>query len=198
MVAAEYDRFAVVAFATPAIVEAVEELRRQLPPSGRPILPAHVTVKGTFVDPLDLDAIVDRLRLCCADAQPFELKTIGLRTWTDDAYGAALLEVEDSEPLTALHWRLVNELRGRCTTVYYGEDIGVYTPHLTLVQQIPAEQVDGAVAVIERSDTHYAFPVSEVALVGRRAGVTWKTLATVPIGPADPRDEPPARDRDTG
>lgn len=184
MTAAEYDRFAVVAFAAPDIVDAVEEIRRQVPPSGRPILPAHVTIKGTFVEPLDLDAIAERIRACCADARPFTLRTGALHGWTDDRHGGAWLAVEESAGLTALHWRLVEELRDLCTTTYHGEDTGQFRPHLTVVQQIPAEQVGPTVARIERFDTAYTFPVSEAALVGRRAGIAWETIATFPLGPA--------------
>jgi hypothetical protein len=55
-----YDRLAIVALGTPQIVDAVEQVRKVLPPSGRPILPAHVTVRGTFVEPTDVDEIVRR------------------------------------------------------------------------------------------------------------------------------------------
>ena len=184
MAAADYDRFAVVAFATPAIVEAVEAIRRQLPPSGRPILPAHVTIKGTFVEPRDLDAIGEHIQACCAQARPFTLETAALHGWADGPYGGAWLAVAESEPLAALHWRLVQALRGLCTTTYHGEDTGQFRPHLTVVQQIPAEQVDAAVSVIGRFNTAYAFSVSEAALVGRRGGTRWETLSSFPIGTA--------------
>jgi 2'-5' RNA ligase len=100
----------------------------------------------------------------------------------DGPHGGAWLEVEASEGLTDLHWRMVEELRDLYTTTYHGEDTGQFRPHLTLVQQIPAEQVDAAVGHIRRCDTHYTFPVSEAALVGRRAGIAWETIATFPLG----------------
>ena len=184
MIAAEYDRFAVDAYAAPAVLAVVEAIRRRLPPSGRPILPAHVTIKGTFVEPLDLDMIAERVRSCCAEAQPFTLRTGALHGWADGPHGGAWLAVEGPPELTTLHWRLVEASRDLCTTIYHGEDTGQFTPHLTLVQQIPAEQVKAAVSVIERFETRYAFPVSELALVGRRGGIRWETLATFPLGSA--------------
>ncbi len=177
-----YDRFAVVAFATPEIVEAVEEIRRQLPPAGRPILPAHVTIKGTFVDSLDLDEILKRTRDCCAAAQPFTLTTGPIRVWGEGSDAVVVLEVEQSPPLTRLHWELVEALKALCTTTYYGEDISEFAPHLTLVQQIPLAEAEAAAAFVERLAVTYTFPVTEAALVGRRGGVAWETLATVPIG----------------
>ena len=112
MDAAEYDRFAVVAFATPDVLDAVEGIRRRLPPSGRPILPAHVTIKGTFVEPLDLAAVTERIGSCCADARPVALRTGALRGWADGPHGGAWLAVEEAPELVTLHRRLVEELRG--------------------------------------------------------------------------------------
>ncbi len=180
---AAFDRFAVVAFGTPEVVAAVEEIRRALPPSGRPILPAHVTVKGTFVEPTDLDQIVARTRACCASAQPFTLTTSELHVWSDEAGGSVLFEIEESPELTRLHWQLVEQLKGLATTIYYGEDIGSYRPHLTVVQQIPAEAAEAAVPAIERlSPDGFTFLVTETALVGRRGGTAWETLTTFPLG----------------
>jgi 2'-5' RNA ligase len=183
---AAFDRFAVVAFGTPEIVETVEQIRRQLPPSGRPILPAHVTVKGTFVEPSDLDEIVARVQRCCAEAQPFSLTSGVLHVWTDGSDGSVVCEVEASEEGVRLHWQLVEVLAGLATTTYYGEDIGVYTPHLTIVQEIPTPEAEAAVPIIERSLTGFTFTVTELALVGRRGGEAWETLTTFPLA-APPR-----------
>jgi 2'-5' RNA ligase len=178
---APFDRFSVVAFGTPEVIAAVEAIRRALPPSGRPILHAHVTVKGTFVEPIDLDVIAERIRACCAEARPFTLATGDLKVWSDGAGSGVLFEVEGPPELTRLHWQIVEELKGLATTVYYGEDSGVYTPHLTVVQQIPAEDAEAAVPAIERLASGFTFPVGEVALVGRRRGATWETFTTFPL-----------------
>jgi 2'-5' RNA ligase len=182
-----YDRFAVVALGTPEIVAAVERVRQMLPPSGRPILPAHVTVKGTFVEPTDLDEIVARVGRACAEAEPFALTTGAVDVWSDEHGSGVLLHVEAAAAGVRLHWRLVEELKGLGTTTYHGEDIGVYRPHLTIVQQIPAEHAHAAVAVVERKLPGFTFTVTELALVGRRGGLAWETLTTFPLGPAAPR-----------
>lgn len=179
---APFDRFAVVAFGTPEVIAAVETIRRALPPSGRPILPAHVTVKGTFVEPIALAQIAVVIRSCCAEARSFTLTTSHLNVWDDEAGSGVLFEVEEAPELARLHWRLVERLKGLATTIYYGEDIGVYTPHLTIVQQIPAEDAEAAVPVIEKLSSGFSFPVAEVALVGRRGGAAWETLTTFPLG----------------
>jgi hypothetical protein len=104
--------------------------------------------------------------------------------WIEDPYAGVLFEVEESPPLTRLHWEMVEALKGLCVTIYYGEGIGVFTPHLTLVQQISPAEAEAATAVVQRLAPKYTFAVSEAALVGRRGGVAWETLATVPIGSA--------------
>jgi 2'-5' RNA ligase len=180
---APFDRFAVVAFGTPDVIEAVEEIRRALPPSGRPILPAHVTVKGTFVDPADLDQIAERARACCTQSRPFTLRTGGLNVWSDEAGSGVLFRVEESAELTRLHWQLVEQLQGLATTIYPGEDTGSYHPHLTVVQQIPAEAAEAAVPIVnQHAPSGFAFLVTEIALVGRRHGTAWETLTTFPLG----------------
>jgi 2'-5' RNA ligase len=182
-----YDRFAVVAIGTPEVVAAVERVRQLLPPSGRPILPAHVTVKGTFVEPVDLDEIVARVRRACAEARPFALTTGAVDVWSDEHGSGVLLHVEAADEGVRLHWQLVEALKGLGTTIYYGEDIGVYTPHLTIVQQIPVAEAEAASAVVERELTSVTFTVTELALVGRRGGLAWGTLSTFPLGTAAPR-----------
>ncbi|HZO24710.1 MAG TPA: 2'-5' RNA ligase family protein [Chloroflexota bacterium] len=177
-----FDRFAVVAFGTPEVVEAVEQIRRALPPSGRPILGAHVTVKGTFVDPTDLDQIAERVRATCAASRPFTLTTSEIHIWSDEAGSGVLFEIEESPELTRLHWQLVEQVKELATTIYYGEDIGSYRPHLTVVQQIPHADADAAVPMIERLSAGFTFLVTKTALVGRRGGTAWETIATFPIG----------------
>jgi 2'-5' RNA ligase len=182
-----FDRFAVVALGTPEIVAAVERVRRMVPPSGRPILPAHVTAKGTFVEPTDLDEVVRRIGRACAEAEPFALTTGAVDVWSDEHGSGVLLHVEASPEGIRLHWRLVEELKGLGTTIYYGEDIGVYTPHLTIVQQIAAADAKAARVIVERELPGFTFTVTELALVGRRGGLAWETLTTFPLGPATPR-----------
>jgi 2'-5' RNA ligase len=181
-----YDRFAVVAFGTPEVLAAVERARRMLPPSGRPILPAHVTVQGTFVEPSDFDEIMVRVRHASAEAQPFALTTAAVDVWSDEHGSGVLLHVEAAPEGVRLHWQLVEELKGLGTTIYYGEDIGVYTPHLTIVQQIPAAQAEDAVAVVAQELPSFAFTVTGLALVGRRGGTAWETLMTFPLGTTAP------------
>jgi 2'-5' RNA ligase len=187
MDATNYDRFSVVIYAPPAVRDDVEELRRLAPPCGRPMMEAHVTVKGSFVHPTDLNEIAERTRLCCAAAQPF---TITAPHWhfSGDAEQAIItLRVENTEPLDAFHWHLVREIKDLCVTDYFGEDIGFFRPHITLVQAFPPEEMAWALAVVQRHQPRYTFEAIEASLCGRRDGQTWEPLATFPLGSASQR-----------
>jgi len=180
--ASAFDRFAVVLFGSPEVIAAVEALRQTLPPSGRPILPAHVTVKGTFINPHDLARTVETLRAACAEFPPITLTADRCQTWSEGPFCGAWLDVAPSEPLSALHWRLVEELAAHGETIYPGESSGEFRPHLTIVQEIPAERIASVVATINAAEHHFTWTAPEVALVARRGGLAWETLTTFPLG----------------
>ena len=177
-----YDRFSIVAFAPPEILEEVDELRLQAPPSGRPIMRAHITVKGTFVDPVNLHEIVEAIRGQAAQAQQSTVIAERVHSWNDGSSAGIALLVDTSDSFMALHRRLVEALADRCTTIYPMETTGQFAPHLTLVQAIPASGLPEALAVVERFRPQYRFLVRDIALVGRRDGTTWEALATFSVG----------------
>ncbi|HEU5314562.1 MAG TPA: 2'-5' RNA ligase family protein [Chloroflexota bacterium] len=177
----DYDRFSIVAFAPPDVRERVDALRRQLPPSGRPIMQAHVTLKGTFVEPYDLDVIVSAIERTCAAAEPFRLTTTGIRVFTREGGGVGLA-IQEVEPFFTLHRRLAADLQPLCRTIYEAELTGDFHPHLTIVQQLPANAIDPARAAVEAADLHIDFAAEEASLVGRRNGQVWETLRAFPIG----------------
>ena len=179
--ASDYDRFSIVAFAPPDVRERVDALRRQLPPSGRPIMQAHVTIKGTFVEPRDLDEIASTIERACAAAEPFRLTTTGIRVFDREGGGIGLA-IQELDPFFALHRRLAQDLQPLCRTIYEAELTGTFHPHLTIVQQIPAEQIAPARTIVEAANLHVDFPAAEASLVARRAGQAWETLKTFPIG----------------
>jgi 2'-5' RNA ligase len=182
MNAADYDRFAVVIFAPPAVRDQVAAIRQELPPSGRPIMAAHVTVKGTFIQPTDLAAIVARIQRCCQAAQPCTLTTGDVVTYRTGEHASIALRVDEVAPLTALHRALVAALADLGQTVYPGESEGRFTPHLTLVEQIPTSALDGALATTRQHQPRFTFTAGEATLAGRRGGLVWESLHTVPIG----------------
>jgi 2'-5' RNA ligase len=184
MYAADYDRFAVVIPAPAPVREAVAALRRRAPPSGRPMMAAHVTVKGSFIEPTDLSAIAAWIGHCCDTAEPATITARVPRVWRNEATGLAtvVLTVEPTAALVRLHWHLVEHLRGLATTDYHGEDIGSFHPHLTLMEALPPSDLDVALRVVEAAAPAYTLVATEATLCGRRGGHTWETLAAYPLG----------------
>lgn len=179
--AAAYDRYAVVLFGSPAVIAAVQAIRDALPLSGRPILPAHVTVKGTFINPVDLDRTAETIREIAARHAPISLTADACRTWIEGPHVGAWLDTEQTEAISALHWELVAALADHGDTVYGGEAEGRFHPHLTIVQDVAADQEAAVQATIERFDHRFRWTAHEVALVGRRGGTVWETLASLPL-----------------
>jgi hypothetical protein len=174
-----YDRFGVVLFAPPDVVAAVDALKEHLPRSGQPDLPAHVTVKNTFVAPTDLDCIAARVAACCASARPFRLTTGPLYDYrVDDRLGTIgfTMAVEPAEAIVDLHRSLARALAPLTTPLSGAEDPDAIHPPLTVVQHVPVELVAGARATLERSPTDWRFAAEEVGLVGRRGGVDWEVF----------------------
>ena len=179
--AANFDRFAVVLFGSPEVIAAVQALRDQLPPSGRPILPGHVTIKGTFVRPRGLDWTVQMLRTICADFAPIALAADRCQTWNEGLFCGAWLDVELTDALAALHLRLVEELADHGETIYPGEASGKFRPHMTIVQEVAADLIESVVETINAAEHRFSWTAHEVALVGRRGGLAWETLTTFPL-----------------
>jgi hypothetical protein len=176
----DYDLFC-VAICAPAAVAPKSRPSAWAPPVARPLLEAHVTVKGAFARPADLPAIGDRIRRCCAAVPPLTIVTKRFWLEGDERLVTIALHVEPSAPLDALHRCLVERLRGLCTTHYPGEDTGYFVPHMNIALDIPLPQLANFIGRARRDHTlDYAFEATEATLVGRRAGGGWEPLAVYP------------------
>ena len=145
--AAAFDRFAVVLFGSPEVVERVQALRTT-----------------------------------CAEFAPIALTADRCQTWSEGLFCGAWLDVELTDALVALHWRLVEELADHGETIYPGEASGEFRPHLTIVQEVASELIESVVETINVSEHRFAWTAHEVALVARRGGLDWETVATFPLG----------------
>jgi 2'-5' RNA ligase len=180
----DYDWFAVVAFAPKTVREEVEGIRAvwQSPP--RPMIPAHVTLRGTFDQVADLAAVLDAIRACASKRPTGEIRANKRHVWRRDDRSTIVLLAEVEPAVESLHWDLLDAMRGLCAPAssYRDEETSPYHPHLTLVQNIDSSDEELALAAIERLGPAYTFTASDACVMGRRGGRSWETLATFPIG----------------
>jgi 2'-5' RNA ligase len=181
--AARFDRFSVVAFAPGWIVEDLRKVRARCAASGTPLLDAHVTVKGGFSNPRDLGAVKATVAECVNGYPPFTVRTTEPQVLSTGGKADVILPLEESRQLSALHERMVEALRplGESHT-YPGDQPGQYRPHVTVVQQIPLEGVEKTVNAIIGWRVNYFWTIRDVDLVGRDAGVLWRSLARFDFG----------------
>lgn len=180
--ASDFDRFAVVAFAPPFIVAEVAAIQALSPPSLLPTIPAHVTVKGTFVEPTSLPEVISRITRVCSEAAPILVETDSVASSPAPTHASILALVRPNDALTALHTELWNQLSPLAQTIYASESRERYVPHLTLVHAISPDALEQAETVVARRSRHYSYMARTISLVGRHAGDTWKTIADFELG----------------
>jgi 2'-5' RNA ligase len=178
MNSADFDRYSVVAFAPDPVGARIEVLRRLLPPSGRPIIAPHVTLKGTFVDPSNLETIAAIIRSACRLVDPVEVELGGVFDHTGSDYAAIGFHVLVPPALRALHRQLVELIGPLCTPLERGENPDEYRPHLTVVQQIPNATLANARRTVDSFDVPKRFVLDGAALMGRRRGAEWEILSS--------------------
>jgi 2'-5' RNA ligase len=189
----EYDRFSVIAFASNPVRESIEELRLRLPASGRPIIAPHITLKGTFVDPVDLNQIATRVAATCEAFEPMEVSLGELYDYTNGEHASIGFTVLAPAALADLHRRLVSRLEVLCVPLGGSlEDVDAFHPHLTVVQQISIQSLASARKVADAYDVPRRFRLMEAAVMGRRRGGEWEVLSTATLGSPRLSADPPA------
>lgn len=93
-----HERFSVVCFVDQKVNRLVEGLRREIPPRVA-VMPAHVTVKGSFVEPVSIPEIQARIEREAVRTGSIELQVQRLFTG-DRTIGLSLLPTAE---LMTLH-----------------------------------------------------------------------------------------------
>ncbi len=181
----DYDWFSIGTFAPQSVHEQVEALRAEFQFPMRPMIPAHVTLRGTFDHVVDLGAILDVVRVCASRRKAGQIRADRLRVGRRDDRSTIVLLAEVTPEIEALHWDLLDAMRDLCApaSTYVNEESAEYHPHLTIVQNIDAATEARALPAVERLALSYAFVAAEASVMGRRGGTAWETLASFPIGP---------------
>ena len=179
-----------VIYTDPETIEDVRRLRAALPPSGVPVMDAHVTVYGRVFD-LDPQVALERLRHVCRLHPSMTLRAQGLEAWFGgpgptrtinssrvalrhepieggDVPGVSLgLPVTCPAALRDLHLAVYSVLADDEMGGAFGAP-ATYRPHLTLTQDMARDRLAEAVATIGDVPS-WTFEAHEVALMRREA-----------------------------
>jgi 2'-5' RNA ligase len=179
-----YSVYSLVAHASPEQVALVGEVRRTVG-QVRAVIPAHVTVRGTFYGIESLDEMRGLLRGTAAGSEPTRVEFCPggweLHTGDGDRHGC-FMPCVTSPGLRALHEAFDAVIGPRSQDAYGGG----YRAHMTLCQDCTREQVQQAMALVAGMDIGNGFDVDSVELMGRVGpafGGEWKLIESLPLTP---------------
>ena len=179
-----YSVYSLVSHASPEQVRLVAEVREAVG-QARAVIPAHVTVRGTFHGIGSLEEIRGLLRQTAAGLEPtrVEFSPGGWTLHSDggDRHGCVMPCVT-SPALRSLHEAFDAVIRPHSQDGY-GDD---YRAHLTLCQDCTREQVQQAMGLVADRDFGTGFSVDSVELMGRVGpafGGEWTLIESLPLAP---------------
>lgn len=173
-----YGCYALVIPASPQIAATCARLERGAKMT-RAKIPAHVTVKGTFINIDDLSLVRERTRAITDQVVPFDIPFAGAQSvWWDTGGALAVLVTPD---LQALHDALVAAIAPLGQPAYQDDP---YRPHMTYVQSISPEALQWVRAQVAEMDFGAGFRAEFVDLMGRKGpaeGGAWHTIERFPL-----------------
>ena len=175
----QHERFSVVAFADEAVLAIVDAIRREIPPRVA-VMPAHVTLKGSFVEPVSLATIEERVERIAAQATPLRVEVDRIHTG-EKHLGLSLVPGPE---LVALHDSLFHVLADLVTDVYGDKPGEGYRPHLTVLYGLVPEEGIRAEGLLGRLGLVRSIGLREVSLVGRVGGAengVWEAIRRWPM-----------------
>ncbi len=179
-----YSVYALVSHASPEQVRLVAEVREAVG-QARAVIPAHVTVRGTFSGIGSLDEMRGLLRQAAAGLEPtrVEFSTGGWKLHSDDGdRHGCVMPCVTSPALRSLHEAFDAVIRP-LSLDGYGDG---YRAHLTLCQDCTREQVQRAMALVADRDFGTGFGFDSVELMGRVGpafGGEWTLIESLPLAP---------------
>jgi 2'-5' RNA ligase len=181
-----YSVYALVSHASPEQVRLVAEVREAVG-QARAVIPAHVTVRGTFYGIGSLDEMRGLLRQAAAGLEPtrVEFSTGGWKLHSDDGdRHGCVMPCVTSPALRSLHEAFDAVIRP-LSLDGYGDG---YRAHLTLCQDCTREQVQRAMALVADRDFGTGFGFDSVELMGRVGpafGGEWTLIESLPHAPRE-------------
>jgi 2'-5' RNA ligase len=179
-----YSVYSLVSHASPEQVRLVAEVREAVG-QARAVIPAHVTVRGTFYGVDSLEEMRGLLRQTAAGLEPtrVEFSPGGWKLHTDDGdRHGCFMPCVTSPALRSLHETFDTVIRPHSQDAY-GDS---YRAHLTLCQDCTREQVQQAMELVADRDFGTGFSFHSVELMGRVGpafGGEWTLIESFPLAP---------------
>ena len=176
----DHERFAVIGLADEEATALTEYLRRQFPPTVA-VMPAHTTLRGSFIDPRtigEVQASLARELTGVTLRQPLEVEEV-----VKGPSNLALV-LQPTPEIIELHDRLYYALEGLITDAYGDRPGDGYHPHLTLLYSATEADLDAAYLLVQQRGIS-SVSVRSAALMGRRGGGVeghWEALSTYDFG----------------
>lgn len=127
--------YCVVIMAPPDIQEAIGNIRNQLD-IPVPMIPAHVTAKGTFTNPPSIDAICNIISSTANETSPLVLELDDYNIWGQEDSRAYVARIKSSPELDTLHENLFQAIDPITTNVYGPEAAKNFHFHMTIYQEV--------------------------------------------------------------
>ena len=182
-----YAVYSVVLIATLHQQAAVDAVRKSVG-NRRSMIPAHITVKGTFCEIPSLDEIVSHLRSVARDTTKFDVVfgTDGVKKRTiADGGGFAGQSIQKTAELVQLHNGLYDSIAPITTNAYGREDGDHYRPHMTIFHEPSPElehQTDDLLLSLDIGEGYECDAMFLMGHIGRPYRGRWTVVREVPFG----------------
>jgi len=140
--------------------------------------PPHITVKSPFLFRHSGATVVEHLEAVCSRWDPFEIHIGGLGSFRNSIL---YVKVEQSDDLEELHWDVVDGLEGFVENLNDRYEGHAYTPHLTLADNLTADDIVEARKVLANVRFRRRFVVEQVHLLRGRG--RWDVTRSFALGP---------------
>ena len=150
--------------------------RRDLDPSAKWGIPAHVTLLYPFLPPSEIDAnVLERIATCVSGHQAFEVQFLRTKWFGDEVLWLA------PEP-DLLFRRLTDSLfAGFPETPPYGGSIADPTPHLTVAYRAGVPLMQAVESLVIAALPIRAVFDSVSVMIGSPEPASWMTLIEIPL-----------------
>ncbi len=158
--------YAVVILAPADVQREIELVRRQLE---IPIhmIPAHVTVKGTFINPPSVEEVGTIVEGVARATQAFIMETGEALAWGSENARTAVISVCSSDQLDDLHRQLFSSIEPTTTNVYGPERAEGFRFHMTVYQEVDEANHMKGQALVASLSVPERMAANSVCLMGR-------------------------------